>query len=47
MFIVRCIEKGIDVKLTSKWQEHSDGGKLILRTTATSTNRTSNGWLSY
>lgn len=32
MFIVRCIEKGIDVKLISKWQGHSDGGKLILST---------------
>ena len=32
MFIVRCIEVGIDVKVISQWQGHRDGGKLILQT---------------
>ena len=32
MFIVRCIELGIDVKVISQWQGHRDGGKLILQT---------------
>ena len=32
MFITRCIEKGIDVKVIAKWQGHADGGKLILST---------------
>jgi integrase len=32
MFIVRAIEKGIDVKTISEWQGHRDGGTLILRT---------------
>jgi integrase len=32
MFITRCIEKGIDVKVIAQWQGHSDGGKLILGT---------------
>lgn len=32
MFITRCIEKNIDVKVIAQWQGHSDGGKLILAT---------------
>jgi len=32
MFITRCIEKGIDVKVIAQWQGHKDGGKLILDT---------------
>ncbi len=32
MFITRCIEKGIDVKVIAQWQGHQDGGKLILGT---------------
>jgi integrase len=32
MFITRCIELGIDVKVIAEWQGHSDGGKLILGT---------------
>jgi len=32
MFITRCIEKGIDIKVISQWQGHKDGGKLILST---------------
>ncbi len=32
MFITRCIELGIDVKVISEWQGHQDGGKLILAT---------------
>ena len=32
MFITRCIEKGIDVKVIASWQGHRDGGKLILGT---------------
>lgn len=32
MFIVRAIEKGIDVKVIAEWQGHRDGGKLILDT---------------
>jgi hypothetical protein len=32
MFITRCIERGIDVKVIAQWQGHRDGGKLILDT---------------
>jgi integrase len=32
MFITRCIEKGIDVKVIAEWQGHRDGGRLILST---------------
>jgi len=32
MFITRCIEKGIDVKVIAEWQGHKDGGRLILST---------------
>ncbi|MEO6750529.1 MAG: tyrosine-type recombinase/integrase [Chthoniobacteraceae bacterium] len=32
MFITRCIELGIDVKVIGDWQGHQDGGKLILAT---------------
>jgi len=32
MFIIRAIEKGIDVKVIAEWQGHRDGGKLILQT---------------
>ena len=32
MFITRCIELGIDVKVIADWQGHKDGGKLILGT---------------
>jgi len=32
MFITRCIELGIDVKVIAEWQGHRDGGKLILGT---------------
>ncbi len=32
MFITRCIERGIDVKVIAEWQGHRDGGKLILQT---------------
>jgi integrase len=32
MFIVRAIEKGVDVKVIADWQGHKDGGKLILQT---------------
>lgn len=32
MFITRCIELGIDVKVIAEWQGHQDGGKLILAT---------------
>ena len=32
MFITRCIELGVDVKVIAAWQGHSDGGKLILQT---------------
>lgn len=32
MFITRCIELGVDVKVIAKWQGHQDGGKLILGT---------------
>ena len=32
MFIIRAIEKGVDVKVISEWQGHKDGGKLILDT---------------
>jgi integrase len=31
-FITRAIELGVDVKVISKWQGHTDGGKLILDT---------------
>jgi hypothetical protein len=32
MFITRAIEKGIDVKVISRWQAHRDGGRMILDT---------------
>ena len=32
MFIVRCIELGVDVKVIAEWQGHRDGGRLILQT---------------
>ena len=32
LFIVRAIEKGVDVKVIAEWQGHRDGGKLILDT---------------
>jgi integrase len=32
MFIVRAIERGVDVKVIAEWQGHKDGGKLILGT---------------
>ena len=32
MFITRCIELGVDVKVIASWQGHQDGGKLILGT---------------
>jgi integrase len=32
MFITRAIERGIDVKVIAEWQNHKDGGKLILDT---------------
>jgi integrase len=32
MFIVRAIERGVDVKVIAQWQGHRDGGKLILDT---------------
>jgi integrase len=32
MFVTRCIEKGIDVKVIAEWQGHKDGGRLILNT---------------
>jgi integrase len=32
MFIIRAIEKGVDVKVIAEWQGHKDGGKLILDT---------------
>jgi len=32
MFIVRAIERGVDVKVIAEWQGHRDGGKLILDT---------------
>jgi len=32
MFIVRAIERGVDVKVIAEWQGHTDGGKLILET---------------
>jgi integrase len=32
MFITRCIERGVDVKVVAQWQGHRDGGKLILDT---------------
>jgi integrase len=31
-FIVRAIERGVDVKVIAEWQGHRDGGKLILDT---------------
>ena len=31
MFITRAIEKGVDIKVLSDWQGHSDGGTLILQ----------------
>jgi integrase len=32
MFVVRAIERGVDVKVIAEWQGHRDGGKLILDT---------------
>ena len=32
MFITTAIERGVDVKVLSRWQGHADGGKLILDT---------------
>ena len=32
MFIIRAIERGVDVKVIAQWQGHRDGGKLILDT---------------
>jgi integrase len=32
MFVVRAIERGVDVKAIAEWQGHKDGGKLILDT---------------
>src|SRR2546430_6674065 len=32
VFIIRAIEKGVDVKVIAEWQGHRDGGKLILDT---------------
>ena len=32
MFITLAIERGIDVNAIAQWQEHQDGGKLILQT---------------
>jgi integrase len=32
MFIVRAIERGVDIKVIAQWQGHKDGGKLILET---------------
>jgi integrase len=32
MFIVRAIERSVDVKVIAEWQGHRDGGKLILDT---------------
>ncbi len=32
MFVVRAIERGVDVKVIAEWQGHKDGGKLILDT---------------
>jgi integrase len=32
MFVVRAIERGVDVKVIAEWQGHRDGGKLILAT---------------
>jgi integrase len=32
MFITRALEKGIDVQTIARWQDHKDGGKLILDT---------------
>ena len=32
MFITRCIELNVDVKVIANWQGHQDGGKLILGT---------------
>jgi integrase len=30
MFIVRALERGVDVPLLASWQGHKDGGKLLL-----------------
>lgn len=32
MFITRALERGVDVKVVSHWQGHTDGGMLILKT---------------
>ena len=31
MFVTRCIEKGVDIKVLSQWQGHVDQGVLILQ----------------
>jgi integrase len=31
MFIVRCLEKGVDARVVAGWQGHSDNGVLIMR----------------
>jgi integrase len=31
MFVTRCLEKGVDVKVIAQWQGHVDGGQLILK----------------
>src|SRR5262249_30786841 len=32
MYITRCVEEGMDVKVIAEWQGHKDAGKLILDT---------------
>ncbi|MEO6053705.1 MAG: tyrosine-type recombinase/integrase [Chthoniobacterales bacterium] len=34
MFITRALMRGVDVQTASRWQGHSDGGALLLRTYA-------------
>jgi len=31
MFVTRCLELGVNVKVIASWQGHGDGGKLILQ----------------
>ena len=31
MFIVRALERGVDVRVLARWQGHSDGGVLIMK----------------
>ena len=47
MFIVRAIEKGIDVKVIAQFQGHRDGGKLILDTSQPCDPLTRRGWQPY